>query len=280
MASNLAEDSKGRIYVVHRGNRPLVQFDPSGEFLGSIADEHMKQSINYDSSKSTPTPIGTEYWLHGLHVDPSDNIWITDLGRHMVMKFDPNGRLLLTLGTDGQPGEDDSHFNQPTAVAVGPSGSVYVADGYVNSRIAKFSAEGKHLRSWGRRGTAPGEFNTPHGLALDSDENVYVAERINERVQVFDSHGRPLALWPELCRPDAVVVDRSGSVFIGTGHGENAIHCFDPTGRDLGVIGAGKDAFGYPHGILIDRAGNLYVADPVAESASASPAKFAADTTT
>jgi len=276
MASNIAEDSNGRLYVVHRGRHPLVRFDPSGRFLDSLADEHLTQSVNLDISKNPPTPIGTEFWLHGLHVDPSDSIWITDLGRHLVMKFDTHGRLLMTLGTDGEPGDDESHFNQPTAVVVGPSGSIYVADGYGNSRIVKFSEDGEFLLSWGRRGAAAGELNTPHGLALDADENVYVAERLNHRVQIFDSAGRHLALWPNLTRADSVLVDRHGVVFVGTGHAENAIHRFDRDGHALGMLGSGTNAFGYPHGIHIDREGNLYVADPVAGQASASPAKFGA----
>lgn len=276
MASNIAEDSSGRLYFVHRGRHPLVRFDRSGRFIDPLADEHLTKSVNLDISKNPPTPIGSEFWLHGLNIDSSDNIWITDLGRHLVMKFDDHGHLLMTLGTDGKPGNDTTHFNQPTSVVVGPSGSIYVADGYGNSRIVKFSADGEFMMEWGRRGTAPGELNTPHCLALDVDENVYVAERLNHRVQVFDSAGRQLALWPNLTRADSVLVDRHGTVFVGTGHPENAIHRFDREGNALGLLGAGSNAFGYPHGIHIDREGNLYVADPVAEQASASPAKFTA----
>ena len=99
-------------------------------------------------SKNPPTPIGREYWLHGLHVDSWDNIWITDLGRDLVMKFEPDGKLLLTLGRDGMPGEEPDGFNQPAAVAVDPSGCIYVADGYGNSRIAKYSADGRLLLTW------------------------------------------------------------------------------------------------------------------------------------
>ena len=193
MVSNLAEDSLGRLYVVHRGAQPLVRFDAEGNFLGSLADSVITLSINYDLGKNPPAPIGCEHWLHGLHVDPWDNIWITDLGRHLVMKFDPKGELLLTLGRPDLPGEELNRFNQPTAVAVGRSGHVYVADGYGNSRVVKYAADGRPLQAWGRKGSAPGEFHTPHGLALDEEENVYVAERLNHRVQVFDHSGKFLA---------------------------------------------------------------------------------------
>ncbi|MBL9213887.1 MAG: hypothetical protein JNG83_00275 [Opitutaceae bacterium] len=274
MVSNIAEDSAGRLYFVHRGAPPLVRFDPAGAYLGSIGDSALHPSVNYDLSRTPPAPISREYWLHGLHVDPWDNVWVTDLGRHLVLKFDPQGRLALTLGTDGVPGEDATHFCQPTAVAVGRSGAVYVADGYGNARIAKFSATGQLLASWGRRGTAPGEFNTPHGLALDADENVYVAERMNDRVQVFDSAGRLRAVWPGLRRADAVLVTRAGEVLVGTGHLSNTIHRFDREGRLRGVLGRGAEAFGYPHGVHVDAAGHLHVADPVAEQAAARPARY------
>lgn len=275
MASNLAEDSAGRIYVVHRGARPLVRFDANGNFLDSIGDTFLLPSINYDLSKTPPSPIGWEHWLHGLHVDPWDNIWITDLGRHLVMKFDVKGRLLMTLGRPDLPGDEADRFNQPTAVAVGRSGHIYVADGYGNSRIVKYSADGRPLQAWGRKGSAPGEFQTPHGLALDEEENVYVAERLNHRIQVFGANGRALGLWSDFCRPDAIVV-RGNEVFVGTGYGDNAVYRCDRDGRNRQVLGAGSDAFGYPHGIHLDRHGNLYVADPVAEKAAAHPAKFPA----
>lgn len=274
MVSNIAEDSAGRLYFVHRGRHPLVRFDRKGNFLDSIGDEDLKLSVNLELSKNPPAPISREYWLHGLHVDLWDNIWITDLGRHLIMKFDPQGRLLMTLGTDGLSGEDAHHFKQPTSVVVGRSGHIYVADGYGNARIAKFSPEGRHVQSWGRRGDGPGEFNTPHGLALDAEENVYVAERMNDRVQVFDAQGRFLSLWPGLRRADAIFITRHGDVFVGTGHLSNTVYRFDRQGKNLGALGGGADAFGYPHGIHVDGKGNLYVADPVAQQAAASPGKF------
>ena len=279
MVNNIAEDSTGRIYFVHRGSRPLVRFDGAGNFLGSLGDDVFQQSVNYNLTVNPPTPISRQYWLHGLHIDSWDNIWITDLGRHVVMKLSPEGKLLLTLGCLDQSGEDNDRFNQPTAVAVGRSGNIYVTDGYGNSRVVKFSPDGKRILSWGGPGSAPGDFLTPHGIALDEDENVYVAERMNDRVQVFDPAGNLLSVWPNLCRVDAIIVSREGEIFVGTGHGpagqgRNTVHRFDRTGRKLGVVGSGENAFGYPHGLHLDAEGSLYVADPVAGEAAASPAKF------
>ena len=275
MVSNIAEDSQGRIYVAHRGSSPLACFDRQGVFLRSIGDAHITKSINYDLNKTPPTPIGREFWLHGLHVDPWDNIWTTDLGRHVVLKFDPQGKLLLTLGCPDLSGEAFNRFNQPTSVVVGRSGNVYVADGYGNARIVKYSSDGRPIAAWGRKGSGPGEFQTPHCLALDEDENIYVAERMNSRVQVFDSEGKSLSLWPDLCRADAVIV-RGHHVYVGTGYGRNTIYRFTRDGRNREAVGAGEDAFGYPHGIHIDAEGSIYVADPVADKASAGPGKFSA----
>lgn len=275
MVSNISEDSLGRLYFVHRGARPLVRFDRDGNFLDAVGEADLPQSINYDVSKNPPTPIGREYWLHGLHIDPWDNIWVTDLGRHVVRKFDPQGRLLLTLGQPDQPGEAPDRFNQPTAVVVGRSGHIYVADGYGNARIVKYSPTGLPLLTWGRRGSAAGEFQTPHGLSIDADENIYVSERMNHRVQVFAADGRYLALWPDLRRADAIQV-RGEEVYVGTGHGDNAIYRFTRDGRNREILGRGSDAFGYPHGIHVDTEGSIHVADPVAENAAALPAKYLA----
>lgn len=273
MVSNIAEDSLGRLYFVHRGPRPLVRFDRDGNFLGALGEADLTQSVNYDLGRNPPQPIGREYWLHGLHVDPWDNIWVTDLGRHLVLKFDPRGRLLMTLGQPGQSGEALDRFNQPTAVVVGRSGHIYVADGYGNARIMKYAADGRPLQTWGRRGSAPGEFQTPHGLAMDADENLYVAERMNHRVQVLSAEGRTLALWPDLCRADAIAV-RGKHAYVGTGYGDNTIYRFTLDGRHRETVGRGRDAFGYPHGIHVDAAGNIQVADPVAENAAALPARY------
>ena len=275
MVSNIAEDSLGRLYFVHRGARPLVRFDRDGDFLESLGEPDLPQSVNYDLSKNPPQPIGREYWLHGLHVDPWNNIWVTDPGRHLVLKFDPHGRLLMTLGQSGQPGEALDRFNQPTAVVVDRSGHIYVADGYGNSRIVKYSADGRPQLAWGRKGSAPGEFQTPHGLSIDADDNIYVAERMNHRVQIFSPEGRALALWPNLCRADAIEV-KGEHVYVGTGYGDNAIYRFTRDGRNRETVGGGQDAFGYPHGIHVDAAGCIHVADPVAGNAAARPAKYLA----
>jgi peptidylamidoglycolate lyase len=127
---------------------------------------------------------------HGLTVDHQDNVWVTDVAWHQVFKFSHDGRLLLTLGERGKPGDDSSHFNRPTDVAVARDGSFYVSDGYGNSRVLKFAADGKFLFQWGTKGKEPGQLDLPHGIALDAAGRVFVVDRQNARVQVFDSNGQ------------------------------------------------------------------------------------------
>jgi len=132
---------------------------------------------------------------HGLTVDKENNVWITDVGLQQVLKFSHDGKLLLKLGEARIAGKDSLHFNYPTDVAVAADGSFYVSDGYRNSRVIKFSREGKYLFEWGKKGNGEGEFNTPHAIDLDSHGNVYVADRENNRIQKFDAKGNFLNQW-------------------------------------------------------------------------------------
>ena len=132
---------------------------------------------------------------HGLTVDKENNIWVTDVGLQQIFKFTHEGKLLMKLGEARIPGNDSTHFNYPTDVAVAPDGSFYVSDGYRNSRIIKFSKEGNYLFEWGRKGSGEGEFDTPHGIDLDSHGNVYVADRQNNRIQKFNGEGNFLTQW-------------------------------------------------------------------------------------
>ena len=156
---------------------------------------------------------------HGLRVDQHDNVWVTDIWLQQVFKFTRDGKLLMSVGVKGVKGLDGRHFNKPTDVAVAPDGSFYVSDGYGNSRVAKFSPRGKFLFDWGRKGDKPGEFNTPHNVALDASGRVYVADRTNKRIQVFDENGKFLHLWKskELGRPWALTMGAEGNLYVVDG---------------------------------------------------------------
>jgi DNA-binding beta-propeller fold protein YncE len=272
MVSNISADSRGRIYVASRGDQPIAVVVPSGRFVGTLGEDAIQPAMNYDLTVSPPKPISVKRWAHGIHVDGSDNIWVTDLARHIVLKLDPKGKVLMTLGTLGQHGESPAHFNQPSSVAVARSGSIYVADGYGNSRVVQYTPDGKFVRAWGRKGRGRGEFDTPHCIAVDDRGNVYVAERMNNRVQVFDPAGKFLAEWPDIARADAITI-RGGVAYVGTG-AEKRLYRYDLNGKRLGEVGA-PGTVGYTHGIYVSASGELYVADPIAEDAHKAPAKFA-----
>lgn len=145
---------------------------------------------------------------HGLRIDRADNVWLTDRALQQVFKFSHDGKLLLTIGTEKTPGVDATHFNLPADIAFASDGNIYVADGYGNNRVAKFSPDGKFLLDWGRKGAGPGEFDLPHSVAVDAQGLVYVADRNNARIQVFDAKGKFLKEWKsaELGRPWSLTV--------------------------------------------------------------------------
>lgn len=179
--SAVAADSKGEVYVFHRGAKapPIIVFDAEGKYLRSWGEGM----------------FGNE---HGLRVDRDNNVWVTDNGDHQVIKFNNKGARLLTLGIKGKAGTDAKTFNRPADLAFGPGGEVYVADGYGNSRVVKFSKDGKYLMAWGKPGTGPSEFNTVHSVAVDSKGTVYVSDRENNRIQIFDPNGKLLRMWTHL----------------------------------------------------------------------------------
>lgn len=236
-------DSKGRLYLFHRGKPPILCFSRDGKLVRSWGEKL----------------IGT---AHGLRVDRDDNVWVTDIGHHTVLKFSPQGKLLLALGRVDRPGTGDDQFNKPTDVAFGLKGEVYVSDGYGNSRVMKFSAKGKFLMSWGRRGKGRGEFHLPHSILVDAKGRVLVGDRENNRVQVFDSQGRLLKIWTGFA-PYGMAFDAQGHLFVADGRA-NAVLQISKSGKVIGQWGRkGKrpGEFNLPHMLAADSAGNLYVAE-------------------
>jgi streptogramin lyase len=166
---------------------------------------------------------------HGLHVDREGNVWVTDgLGKdgkgHQVFKFNPDGKLLLTLGTAGVAGAGPDEFNAPSAVVVAPNGDIFVGDGHgreTNARIVKFSRDGKFIKTWGRKGAGPGEFDTPHALAMDSRGRLFVGDRNNNRIQVFDQDGNFLHQWTQFSRPSGLFIDRNDVIYVADSESES-----------------------------------------------------------
>ena len=194
--SAVAVDSKGNIYVFNRGKQPIVCLDPDGKYVRHWGEQEITTS-------------------HGLRIDAEDNIWVTDIGGHRVLKYDTSGKLLLGLGT-GKPGDGDDQFNQPTDVAFGKKGEFYVSDGYGNSRVLKFSPSGALITKWGSRGTQPGQFNLPHSILVDEKDRVLVGDRENNRIQIFDTDGKLLKVWKGFA-PYGIAQSAKGELFVADG---------------------------------------------------------------
>lgn len=228
--SAVATDASGLVYVFQRGKQadPIIVFDEHGKFVRSWGK-------------------GLFGNPHGMRIDRDQNLWVTDNGDHQVMKFTRDGRLLLTLGIKGKAGTDQSTFNRPTDIAFGPTGDVFVSDGYGNSRVVKFSRDGKYLLSWGKRGTGPGEFHIPHSIGIDSHGTVYVSDRENNRIQRFDLEGKYLGEWTHLGATQSLFITPADEMWIIT-HRNNVenitydtlagriMHIDLKTGRILGAM--------------------------------------------
>jgi hypothetical protein len=201
--SAVAVGPAGEVYAFHRGPSadPVIVFDASGRYLRSWGR-------------------GIFAVPHGLRADAAGNVWTTDAGTHLVQKFTPLGELLLTLGKKGRAGDTREMFNKPTDVAFARNGDFYVADGYGNRRIVKFSAAGQYLLEWGKAGTGPGEFDVPHSVALDSKGNVYVSDRENNRIQIFTADGKFLRQWNHLGSTQNLFITAKDELWVIT-HREN-----------------------------------------------------------
>ena len=260
-ATAVAVDSKDNVYVFNRGGHPVIVYDSEGNFLRSWGEDIF----------SMP---------HGIAIGPDDSVYCVDSGDHTVRKLTPEGKLLMTLGEKDKPTPQMSGkpFNRPTHAAVDPrNGNLLVSDGYSNARVHRYSPDGEYLSSWGESGTDPGQFNIVHNIAVDRDGMVYVGDRENRRVQVFDSSGRFQAQFVNLSRTAAVCVDNDGLVYIGeyfAGIGSNdlgtrlgpRVTIMDKDGNVLARLseqpsGDEPGRFYAPHGICVDSAGNIYVAE-------------------
>jgi len=256
-------DANDNVYVFHRGAHPLIVFDREGNYLRSFGDGVFKRP-------------------HGVHMGPDDAIYLTDDGDHTVRKCSLDGRVLMTLGIPGEPAPfmSGEPFRRCTHTALSPRGDLYVSDGYGNARVHMYSPDGKRIKSWGEPGAGPGQFNLPHNIACDEDGWVYVADRENHRIQVFDGEGRFEAQWHDLHRPSGLAMPRGkcpvcyvgeiGPYYEfnrGTPNLGPRLSILDNEGRLIARIttepaaGTGPGQFISPHGLAIDSRGDLYVGE-------------------
>lgn len=258
--AGVAVDSKDNVYALTRGEHPVIVFDRDGNFLRAWGEGLFKRP-------------------HGIHIAPDDAVFIADDGNHTVRKFTPEGKLLMTLGVENQPAQKWSGrpFNRPTHVAVSPkTGDLYITDGYGNSRVHSYTADGRYRFSWGEPGVDPGQFIRPHNIVIDKDDTIYVADRENHRIQVFNNKGELQAIWHNIHRPDGICLDDEGNFYIGELCGfpglEDApglghrISIYDLQGKLLTRFGdpywgEGPGQFIAPHGIAVDSRGDIYVAE-------------------
>ncbi|HEX5452558.1 MAG TPA: peptidyl-alpha-hydroxyglycine alpha-amidating lyase family protein [Stellaceae bacterium] len=256
-------DSKDNVYAFNRGDHPVAVFDPGGNLLRTWGE-------------------GVFTRPHGVHVGPDDTLWLTDDGDHTVRHCTLDGRVLLTLGIPGKPAPflSGEPFHRCTHTALSPDGDfLFISDGYGNARIHKFTIDGRLLSSWGEPGTDPGQFNIPHNICCDPEGWLYVADRENHRVQVFDGNGKWEAQWNNLHRPNGMCLSRGHAplCYIGEGGPQGEINKDWPNigprvsihttgGRVLARLGKPHGGllpgqFTSPHGIAVDSLGNIYVGE-------------------
>ena len=255
----------GGVWVLHRSDPPILRFDQSGKTVTGFGGGMLVQA-------------------HGMTVDRDGSVWVTDAqikdGKgNQVFKFSPNGTLLMTLGKAGLAGGGNDVFSGPCDVMIGQNGDIFVADGHIAgspvNRIVKFSKDGKFIKAWGTRGSAPGEFDTPHSLAMDSRGRIFVADRGNSRIQIFDQDGRFLDQWKQFGRPSGVFIDRNDAMYVADSQSNSKQNPGFTRGIRVGSARDGKVAALIPfvepdaeknnnagvEGVAADAKGNLYAAE-------------------
>jgi sugar lactone lactonase YvrE len=229
---------------------PILKFDLSGKLVKSFG-------------------AGLLLFPHGIHVDREGNVWVTDgLGKdgkgHQVFKFSPEGKVLLTLGKAGVAGGGPDEFNAPSAVIVAPNGDIFVGDGHgrnTNARIVKFTKDGKFVKAWGKKGSAAGEIDIPHALAMDSRGRLFLGDRQNNRIQIFDQDGNYLDQWLQFSRPSGVFIDKNDMIYVADSESESVSKNHDGWKRGIRV------------GRVSDGAVTAFIPDPVEKTTGTSAAE-------
>lgn len=269
--AGVALDANGHVFVFHRPGRG---FD-------TAATEKLTEPTVLEIEAGSGVLLnswGANTFLvpHGITIDAGGSVFLTDVGLQQVFKFSHDGRQLLALGEPRVGAWDATHFNQPTDIAIRPDGTFYVSDGYVNSRVAIFNANGKELREWGKKGGGPGEFSNPHGLTFIPDStDVLVADRENSRLQLFDKDGVFKRQWRGAAdaettgRVFAVATDEAGNYYVGIRRADyDTLHTgvlkLDRRWNIIAAIGfgrAGDPVFNAVHDLAVGRDGSIYVAE-------------------
>ena len=236
MVSRIAVDSRGRVYAYQRAEPPVIVYTPDGAIHAAWGEGRLADP-------------------HGMTITADDRVLLVDRDAHQILIFSTDGEELGTIGTRHDP-QFQAPFNSPTDVAVAPNGEIYVSDGYGNSVVHRFAADGAHLATWGRPGDGPGEFTTPHAVAIDGRDRVLVADRENNRIQLFDRAGAYLDEWRDIYHPMDIFVDDRGLVFVTDQIPRLSL--FTPDGA---LIGRSRAVWNGAHGIAGNAAGDLFLAE-------------------
>jgi len=252
--TGVVTDARDRVYLFNRGEHPLIVLDRDGVFVTSWGE-------------------GVLTSAHGMFIDERENLYLPVMNSHVVLKYSSTGNLLMTLGTWDKPSETGwsgryqdpvkqaaGPFHRPTDVAISPAGDLYISDGYGNARVHRFSADGRLEKSWGAPGkTAPGEFHVPHGVWVHTDGRVFVADRENNRIQIFSPEGDFLSQWTGLARPCDIYIDADKIVYVSELDGLLTLFTIDGQviTRWMSPTGTGKVDGG--HAVWIDSHGDIYI---------------------
>jgi DNA-binding beta-propeller fold protein YncE len=257
-SSDVTFDSKGHLYVLSRGAKPLTEFDENGKFIRAFGDGLFTRS-------------------HGIRIDKDGNIWATDVGAHTVMKLSHDGQVLLTLGTKGKAGEWNEAagtqlFNEPNDIVFGANGDLFITQGHTpgpgkgDPRVLKFDKNGKFIKTWGGKGTEPGKFDVAHGIAIDAKGLLWVTDRENQRIQIFDQDGKYIREVKYSGLPCALDIGKE-NIYMVNGFAGQLLK-LDLDGKVLAAVGKPGPAgtwgeFGEAHFVAVSPKGEIYVADSV-----------------
>jgi streptogramin lyase len=262
-APGVAVNAAGRLYVLTRNpEHPVMIFEPDGTWVKSIGQGSFTDRA------------------HGISIGPDDSVYCADDGNHTITKFSPEGELLMTIGTPNQPAPrfSGNPFNRPTHASPSPNtGDLFITDGYGNSMVHRYTADGEYVLSWGGSGIDAGQFIIPHDIVVDDEDRVYVADREAHRIQVFEPDGTFITMWCNIHRPNGITLAPDGNIWVaeltpavsvvsdapGVGH---RISVLDLAGNLLGrygseIEGEGPGQFTAPHGIAVTEAGDVYVSE-------------------
>ena len=256
----VAVDSQDQVFVLTRGEHPIIVFDGDGTFLRTFGEGQFSNRT------------------HGLYIAHDDSLLVADDGLHTIQKFSPDGQKLMEIGERNHPAPKWSGqpFNRPTSAAIMPgNGDVYISDGYGNSRIHAYTAAGEYRFSWGEPGIDAGQFIRPHNIAIDADDRVYVVDREAHRIQIFTAAGEFITMWNNIHRPDSMVLWQD-HIYVGELNGMPGVDDAPGLGHRVGIYtldgelvcrfgaqeeGEGAGQFIAPHGIAVDSRGDIYVSE-------------------